>query len=323
MNRQTLEKFQVFVYFLAILLGFGAGHVWPEWASLMEALLWPALAALLFVTFCQISIRKIGEAFTDTRFLTAAAGGNFLVIPLIVWGLLIFLPDIAAIQLGVAMVLLVPCIDWFISFTHLGRGAASHAVAFVPLSLLLQFLLLPVWLFLFFGRDFAVSLASFDLLTAFFLLIVLPLLLAGITRKWTGKQPGSKQITDTLAWLPVPLLALVVFIVAMSQFQAIMTSGHLLWQPVVIYIAYLMIALILSRIAVGIMNLDIPTGRTLAFSFGSRNSFVVLPLALALPESFELVAVVIVFQSVVELFGMIFYVWFVPHILLPEKVPES
>ena len=58
-------------------------------------------------------------------------------------------------------------------------------------------------------------------------------------------------------------------------------------------------------------------GRVLAFSFGTRNSFVMLLLALALPSSFELTVVIIVFQSLIELLGMVAYLWWVLKKLFP------
>jgi ACR3 family arsenite efflux pump ArsB len=42
-----------------------------------------------------------------------------------------------------------------------------------------------------------------------------------------------------------------------------------------------------------------------------------LPLALALPVGYELAAVVIVFQSLVELLGMLIFLWWVPKHLFP------
>ncbi|MNL78247.1 hypothetical protein D3C87_2045880 [compost metagenome] len=63
------------------------------------------------------------------------------------------------------------------------------------------------------------------------------------------------------------------------------------------------------------LRLPVEQGRTLAFSMGTRNSFVVLPLALLLPAGWEVAAVVIVAQSLVELFGMVAYVWLVPRYL--------
>lgn len=57
-----------------------------------------------------------------------------------------WLPDDPALRLGVRLALLVPCTDWFITFTQLGRGNTSRAIAVTPLNLLLQLLLLPVYL---------------------------------------------------------------------------------------------------------------------------------------------------------------------------------
>ncbi len=60
------------------------------------------------------------------------------------------------------------------------------------------------------------------------------------------------------------------------------------------------------------MALPTDQGRTLAFGLGTRNSFVILPFALSLPVGWEVTAVVIVVQAMVELFGMMFYLWWVP-----------
>jgi ACR3 family arsenite efflux pump ArsB len=56
---------------------------------------------------------------------------------------------------------------------------------------------------------------------------------------------------------------------------------------------------------------------------GTRNSFVVLPLALALPAGWETAVVVIVFQSLVELFGMAFYLWWLPRHLFNEAPSDT
>ena len=56
-------------------------------------------------------------------------------------------------------------------------------------------------------------------------------------------------------------------------------------------------------------------GRTLTFSLATRNSFVMLPLALSLPEPWRAAVVVIVFQSLVELFGMIVFLRWLPRLI--------
>ena len=50
-------------------------------------------------------------------------------------------------------VLLVPCPDWFITFSQLGAGNVPRAIAVTPVNLLLQLLLLPVYLWLMLGAD--------------------------------------------------------------------------------------------------------------------------------------------------------------------------
>jgi arsenite transporter len=64
------------------------------------------------------------------------------------------------------------------------------------------------------------------------------------------------------------------------------------------------------------VRLQTGPARTLVFSLGTRNSFVVLPFALALPGSWDIAVVVIVLQSVIELWGMVAYLWVVPRWLL-------
>lgn len=51
------------------------------------------------------------------------------------------------------------------------------------------------------------------------------------------------------------------------------------------------------------------------FTGATRNSLVVLPLALALPDRLAIAAVVVVTQTLVEVAGMVVYVRAVPQLL--------
>lgn len=317
MSRQALEKSQILVYPGAIFCGLITGAAFPGSGAIVEPLLWPVLALLLYATFTRVPLSHLREAFADSRFLAAAVVGNFAALPLVVWGLMALAPADPAIRLGLAMVLLVPCTDWFITFTQMGGGDMKRAIAFSPISLLLQILLLPAYLWLFFAEDFAITLARGQTLAAFGGLILTPLFAAFFTEKWIETRQGRSSLLERLAWLPVPLLAVVVFIIAVSQVNTVMGSGPLLARLFLVFAAFLVIAGVAARLLARLFGLAPAQGRVLAFSFGTRNSFVVLPIALALPPSFEQTAVVIVFQSLVELFGMIVYLWWVPGRLFP------
>jgi ACR3 family arsenite transporter len=267
--------------------------------------------------FCFMPLIHLQQAFYKPRFLLAAIVGNFVLIPLIVAGLMLFAPDNPTVRLGILLVLLVPCTDWFITFTQLGGGDTNRAIAFSPISLLLQIILLPFYLWLFLGNEITISLAHGDMLWAFVGLIILPLLLAWLTQKWAGNHALGEQIINTLGWFPVILLAAVLFIITASQVNVVRGAVSLLGNLLLIFVLFLAIAAVIAKLISRLFQLSSPQGRVLAFSFGTRNSFVMLPLALALPAGYELAAVVIVFQSLVELIGMLVFLWWVPKHLFP------
>ncbi|SDY54120.1 arsenic resistance protein [Nitrosomonas sp. Nm33] len=317
LTRQSLEKYQVIIYLAAIGCGLVVGRLSPDNISFLEVLLWPLLGVLLYTTFIQVPLVHLREALIDSRFVAAAVIGNFILLPVVVSGLLMLVTEEPAIRLGVLLVLLMPCTDWFITFTHLGGGDTKLAIAFSPISLLLQIILLPVYLWVFLGENFVITLAQNQMLTAFAGLILLPLFGAYLTEKWVERNKDRRYLLDQLVWLPMPLLALVVFFIAATQVGLIIGSTYFLGQLLLVFIVFLIMAGLIAYLLARQFALSPEQGRVLAFSFGTRNSFVMLPLALALPSSFELAVVVIVFQSLVELLGMAFYLWWVPKQLFP------
>jgi arsenite transporter len=318
MTRQALEKNQLFIYLAAIASGLVIGLNSPGAGAVLEVALWPVLGFLLYTTFTQVPLRHLRDAFVQPRFLVAATLGNFGVMPLLVWALTLLAPDDPAIRLGMLMVLLVPCTDWFITFTHLGGGDTRRAIAFAPVSLLLQIVLLPVYLWLFFGAGFAEVFARSEMLMAFAGLILAPLFAAFMTEKWGEGGLHRSSLPDRIGWLPVPLLAIVVFIIAASKVNLVTGSASMLSHLLVVFVSFLVVAGVAAKVVALFLRLPAEQGRALAFSFGTRNSFFVLPFALALPPEFEIAVVVIVFQSLVELIGMAAYLWWIPKRLFPE-----
>lgn len=319
MERLTLERKQVWIYLAAIVTGLALGTLQPGLGPGLEALLWPLLAALLFTTFVQVPLLHVRDAFRDGRFVVATVLGNFVFVPVIVWFALHLLPADPALHLGVLLVLLVPCTDWFITFTQLGRGDTARAIAVTPLNLLLQLALLPIYLWLMLpAADFSAALKTERMLPAALLLVGLPLVAAALAERWIDAQPDRGRWRDTLGWWPVPLLATVVFMIAAAQVGAVRHAGLMLLALLPIFVGFLLVVALLASALARWLRLPPPTGRTLAFSFGTRNSFVVLPFALALPSGWETTVVVIVFQSLVELFGMVLYLWWLPRHLFRD-----
>ena len=68
----------------------------------------------------------------------------------------------------------------------------------------------------------------------------------------------------------------------------------MLWIGVLVCVVYLGCAVLVGTVAGDIAGLPWPQRRTLVCTLGTRNSFVVLPIALALPAGWELAAAVVV-----------------------------
>ncbi|MFC3607967.1 bile acid:sodium symporter [Stutzerimonas tarimensis] len=314
----TLERRQVWIYLSAIAGGLLLGSLWPGAALAFESLLWPALMLLLYVTFVQVPLLHLREAFADHRFVAAVLTGNFVLLPLVAWLLVQWLPADPAVRLGVLLVLLVPCTDWFITFSQLGGGNVARAMAVTPLNLVLQLLLLPLYLWLMLGGELQASLGPGDIWPAL-LAVTLPLIAAALSERWFEARPSRQRLREGLAWGPVPLLALVLLLVAGMQVGAVSDALALLPVLVPLFSAFLLIAALVARWLSRCLALPVDQARTLAFSLGTRNSFVVLPLALALPAGWEVAAVVVVVQSLVELLGMVFCLWWIPRRLFRDS----
>lgn len=312
----SLERHQVWWYLGAVVAGFGSARAFPHFGEGLELMIWALLVVLLFATFSQLSLRTLPRALADRRFLLAALVGNFVIVPLVVWALVQFLPADDALLLGMLLVLLVPCTDWFITFTALGGGDAVRATAWTPIALVLQLALLPVYLWLFTDTDVGSTLRFASIWPAI-LVVAVPLLVALGTQPWFNHSESGRRCRAGLAWVPVPVLTIVLALVTISHAGAAQDAGVVLLPVVGVAIAYLAFALAIAWGLGRILGLHTAEGRTLAFGLGTRNSFVVLPVALSLPAGWELVAVVIVTQSLVELFGMVLYLWVVPRYVFP------
>lgn len=322
-SREQLDKNQVWLYALALMIAAGFGLLWPGAGENLDRMISFVLAILMYGMFAQIPFFRLKEALTNRKFIYALLITNYLAVPALVWGLTRFLPTDPALLLGVFLVLLTPCIDYVIVFTHLGRGNEKLVLVSTPILFVTQMLLLPIYLWLFMGQKAAEIVSVGPFFEAFSGLIVVPLVLALLTQWWSRRQSHGERFLDATAWLPVPFMAITLFVVVASQISKLYTSFDFIRQAIPVYAAYMAITPIIARVVSRVFRLDTGAGRALIFSAGTRNSLVVLPFALALPEPLNgVVSAVIVTQTMVELIGELLYIRLVPNVLLKDRVGD-
>ena len=318
MTRDVLEHNQIPVYFAAVLLAVGFGLFAPSFAQGLNAFVTPAIAVLMYAMFLQIPFLDVRQSLSNKRFLSALLLANFILIPLLVWALTQSLAGRPALLVGALLVLLTPCIDYVVVFTHIGKGDSRLMLAATPVLLLLQLALLPIYLSVMLGSQSEVVVEVGPFIEAFLLLIVVPMILAVLTTSLARRSSLVSVWNGAWAWMPVPAMALVLFVVIGSQITSVVRDINLLLPVIPVYIAFLLLAPLMGALASRLFALPAVTARAVTFSASTRNSLVVLPLALALPEDVRgLAATAVILQTLVELLGELIYVRLIPKWVWP------
>ena len=315
----ALERHQVALYLAGIAAGAVVGWAVPgadAWAVLVE----PVLALLLLATFLAVPFAALGAGLRDGRFLAALLVLNFVVVPAVVFGLSRFVTHDDALLVGVLLVLLAPCVDYVIAFTALAGGAAERLLAAAPLLMLVQLVVLPVLLRVVAGEAAVAAVDVGPFVRALVLLILAPLALAALLQWGTARGRGGVRRTAAgvvrgCTAAMVPLMVVTLFTVVASQIRGVGERLPALAAVVPLFAAFAAVMVALGVVAARWARLDVPAGRALVFSGATRNSLVVLPLALALPASLDPAPLVVVTQTLVELVGMVGLVRLVPRLL--------
>lgn len=320
-GREWMERHQVPLYLAALMLGALVGLLAPSVARPAELAINPVLGLMLYATFLGVPFARIGQAFRDWRFLATVLVVNFALVPVVVFLLSRIIAYDHVLLVGVLFVLLTPCVDYVIVFTGIAGGAKDRLLAAAPLLMLAQMLLLPAYLWLFAGTELVHAIDLTPFLEAFLLLIALPLVTAGLTQLAAARTKQGAAVHKVVMDAMVPLMMLTLTVVVASQITGVGQQLGALLLTIPVYVLFAAVMVPIGAIAGRIARLDMPARRAIVFSGATRNSLVVLPLVLALPEAFDLAPLVVVTQTLIELLVMVIFVHLIPR-LLPNRVEQ-
>lgn len=317
----SMERHQILLYLVAIGLGSVFGFLVPAGKPILEVAINPLIGALLYVTFLSLPLTKLRASIKNRKFLGLLTLVNFVLVPIVAYLLSRSIQDHQALLIGLLLVLLAPCVDYVIVFTNIAGGASHQLLAATPLLMLLQMILLPVFLYFFTGAAVTSMFSPRPFVTALLGLIVLPLVAAVFTRLLVQRFAQVRKIFSIANWSMVPLMMATLSAVVGSQIPVVLAELQIALRVLPLLISFAALMLILGSLVAKAADLDAPEGRALVFSGITRNSLVVLPIALALPRSFALAPAVVVMQTLVELLCMLVLIKVVPKILPVKKSP--
>ncbi|MBJ8081971.1 arsenic resistance protein [Bacillus cereus group sp. N14] len=204
----TIEKIQTFIILFAVTCGIVLGqfHLIHMYS---EQFIVPFLFFMLYGLFLSIPLKEIKNGFHNLKFAGTSLTINFVWTPLLAWGLgALFLSDHPALWVGFIMLMVTPCTDWYLIFTEIAKGNVALSTAILPVNLILQVLLLPIYLFLFAGvmKTVAVSV----LVESIVIVIALPFVLAHATKFIMYKMKEAETLENKL--IPVLLFFIINFV---------------------------------------------------------------------------------------------------------------
>lgn len=307
---------QALSYLLALAAGLVISLLAPGTASGWEALIEPALFILMVCTFAELPLAQRDtkplttrqlrdDARPTSKFLLLLAACNFLVVPGIVFTLLAALkwkygsasftgPSVTpeAVVLPAALVMLAPCIDYVVPFTKQMGGNFLRLLAATPVLLIGQILVVPLWLWLL-GMHLEVS-QAWPVARAALLFLVLPLALVTLLRGQRWLQKCSERVMDPAMWLVLGAIA--------AAYGAEVLHNHDALAPLMAtYAVFALLAFSLSGVVALMVHLQTEDRIAVSMSAMTRNSLVVLPIAVAVAPVREIAVIVVVSQTAVEL----------------------
>ena len=196
------------------------------------------------------------------------------------------------------MLILTPCTDWYLVFTKVAKGDLPLSLTILPINLVLQIILLPVYLVIFFSSGNAMDYTQLGY--SLLIVIVIPFIAAHIVKFILNddlKEKATNLFTDLQIWF----LSLAVLCIFASQ-------GGLLFKNLdsVVTIFIPLIIFFVVNVAIDLLvsekiNFTYQEYASLTMTTLARNSPLALAIAINSFPGHELISIALVIGPLIEL----------------------
>ncbi|CCO46204.1 putative transporter [Vibrio nigripulchritudo SOn1] len=264
---------------LAIVVGSIIGLTSPSLGSSAGNYIDPTIMALVVLLLFEVPLKGVFKGGTNVRFIGLAWVMNFIIIPVVGFGIAsVFLSGEALFYTGLVIYFMAPCTDWYLGFTRLAKGNVELGATLLPINMVSQLVLFPVYLLAFntvieYKIDLTVLLEWF----------IKPLIAATVLR-FVLHRFIDKLLPICNALIPLVLMLLVgqIFAANINQLAAHLSIVPLLLLAIFVFF---IVTFALGELAAKFAKLEYLEHCLLTFTTGARNAPLMLGLTtVAIPD---------------------------------------
>ena len=300
---ENINKFQSLVILFMVALGILLGQIGfvQEYA---EYLITPFLMVMLFLVFLQIPLKDILKTSKNLKFTLTAVIINFIWTPFLIFILgKIFLANYPELLIGYIMLMVTPCTDWYLIFTGIAKGNVALGSSILPLNLVLQLVLLPVYVFLIGGNS--VDMNTIDLVKGVVSTLIIPLVCAILIRKIILNKISQEDFDEKVATKACDyqgyfLNAAIVSMFA-SQGKILLENIQVLLILLIPVLLFFIINFCVGRLVGKVMKLSYEDNVSLNLTTLARNSPIALAIAVATFPDKPLISLALIIGPLIEL----------------------
>jgi len=293
-----VEKLEPIIIFTAIIIGLIFSNI-EIIAQNSAYLINIFLCLMLFGLFLEVPLKEIKDSFKNIKFTSTSLIINFIWTPLFGYFLgSVFLKGNVDVLIGFLMLILTPCTDWYLIFTKLAKGDLTLSLSILPINLVLQIILLPIYLVIFFSS--ANTMDYSQLAYSLLIVIVIPFIAAQIV-KFILNDNLNEKASEVFTNLQIWFLALAVFCIFASQGELLFTNLDSVIGIFIPLIIFFMANTIIDLLLSEKINFTYQEYASLTMTTLARNSPLALAIAINSFPGHELISIALVIGPLIEL----------------------